>query len=211
MLKDKIKALVAKGEQTENKKKIENLAVFLVILVVTLIIINLIWNGGGEGSKQEPAVDPNKKLAEQIDDQNATVSMASLTAQDTLALQLEEILGQIEGVGKVKVLITYSQTSQTVPMYNEDTSQKDTEETDTSGGTRKIIETDVQKEIIYQETDGEKTPITQSVVSPKVEGAIITAQGATDTNIKANIIQAVEAVTGISSHKIQVFAMVSEN
>ena len=211
MLKDKIKALIAKGEQTENEKKIENLAVFLVILVVTLIIINLIWNGGGEDSKQEPAVDPNKKLAEQIDDQNATVSTASLTAQDTLALQLEEILGQIEGVGKVKVLITYSQTSQTVPMYNEDTSQKDTEETDTSGGTRKIIETDVQKEIIYQETDGEKTPITQSVVSPKVEGAIITAQGATDTNIKANIIQAVEAVTGISSHKIQVFAMVSEN
>ncbi len=211
MLKDKIKALIAKGGQTENKKKIENLAVFLVILVVTLIIINLIWNGGGEDSKQEPAVDPNKKLAEQIDDQNATVSTASLTAQDTLALQLEEILGQIEGVGKVKVLITYSQTSQTVPMYNEDTSQKDTEETDTSGGTRKIIETDVQKEIIYQETDGEKTPITQSVVSPKVEGAIITAQGATDTNIKANIIQAVEAVTGISSHKIQVFAMVSEN
>ena len=211
MLKDKIKALIAKGGQTENKKKIENLAVFLVILVVTLIIINLIWNGGGEDSKQEPAVDPNKKLAEQIDDHNATVSTASLTAQDTLALQLEEILGQIEGVGKVKVLITYSQTSQTVPMYNEDTSQKDTEETDTSGGTRKIIETDVQKEIIYQETDGEKTPITQSVVSPKVEGAIITAQGATDTNIKANIIQAVEAVTGISSHKIQVFAMVSEN
>lgn len=211
MLKDKIKALIAKGEQTENKKKIENLAVFLVILVVTLIIINLIWNGGGEDSKQEPAVDPNKKLAEQIDDQNATVSTASLTAQDTLALQLEEILGQIEGVGKVKVLITYSQTSQTVPMYNEDTSQKDTEETDTSGGTRKIIETDVQKEIIYQETDGEKSPIIQSTVSPKVEGAIITAQGATDTNIKANIIQAVEAVTGISSHKIQVFAMVSEN
>ena len=153
MLKDKIKALIAKGEQTENKKKIENLAVFLVILVVTLIIINLIWNGGGEKSDEEPAVEPNKKLAEKIDDQNATVSTASLTAQDTLALQLEEILGQIEGVGKVKVLITYSQTSQTVPMYNEDTSQKDTEETDTSGGTRKIIETDVQKEIIYQETD----------------------------------------------------------
>ena len=207
MLKDKIKALVAKGEQTENKKKIENLAVFLVILVVTLIIINLIWNGGGEDSKQEPAVDPNKKLAEQIDDQNATISTANLTTQDTLALQLEEILGQIEGVGKVKVLITYSQTSQTVPMYNEDTSQKDTEETDTSGGTRKIIETDVQKEIIYQETDGEKTPITQSVVSPKVEGAIITVKGASDATIKTNIIQAVEAVTGLATHKIQVFEM----
>ena len=73
-----------------------------------------------------------------------------------------------------------------------------------------MVETDVKKEVIYQETNGTKTPITQSTVSPKVEGAIITAQGATNTNIKADIIQAVEAVTGLSSHKIQVFAM-SEN
>ena len=92
-------------------------------------------------------------------------------------------------------------------MYNEDTSQKDTEETDTSGGKRKIIETDVKKDIIYEEADGEKVPITQSIISPKVEGAIITAEGAGNATTKANIIQAVEAVTGIASHKIQVFAM----
>lgn len=76
-----------------------------------------------------------------------------------------------------------------------------------AGGSRKVIETDVKKDIIYQESGGEKTPITQSIISPKVEGAIITAQGAGNTNIKANIIQAVEAVTGVSSHKIQVFEM----
>ena len=92
-------------------------------------------------------------------------------------------------------------------MYNEDTSQKDTEEKDTTGGTRKVIETDTKKDVIYQETNGNKTPITQSVISPKMEGAIVTAQGATNTNVKTNIIQAVEAVTGLATHKIQVFAM----
>ena len=75
------------------------------------------------------------------------------------------------------------------------------------GGTRKVIETDVKKEIIYQENNGEKTPITHSIISPKIEGAIITAQGAGDASVKTNIIQAVEAVTGISTHKIQVFSM----
>ncbi len=75
------------------------------------------------------------------------------------------------------------------------------------GGTRKVIETDSSKEIIYEESNGKKTPITQSIVSPKVEGAIITAKGAEDATVKANIVQAVEAVTGIASHKIQVFAM----
>lgn len=38
--------------------------------------------------------------------------------------QLEDILQNINGVGKVKVLITYSQTSQVLPLYNEDTSKK---------------------------------------------------------------------------------------
>ncbi len=44
-------------------------------------------------------------------------------------------------------------------------------------------------------------------VSPSVEGAIITAQGANNANVKANIIAAVEAVTGLATHKIQVFEM----
>lgn len=58
-----------------------------------------------------------------------------------------------------------------------------------------MLETEVKKDIIYEESSGQKTPITQSVVSPKIEGAIVTAEGASNANIKANIIQAVEAVT----------------
>ena len=130
MLKDKIKTLVAKGEQGDNKKKIENLVVFLVILIITIIIVNLIW-GGGKEVEQEPASDPNKKLAT-TGNTEGSIATANLTTQDNLSMQLEEILQKIQGVGEVKVLITYSQTSQTVPMYNEDITQKDTEETDTS-------------------------------------------------------------------------------
>lgn len=202
MIKDKIKAFFNKEAEGDNKKKIENLAVFIVILIVTLIAINLIWSGD-KREKQETKVDPNKKLATQ----NSIEVTANSSTQDTLSIQLEEILEKIEGVGKAKVLITYSKTNETIPMYNEDTSQKDTEEKDTSGGTRKVIETDVKKEIIYQESNGEKQPITKSIVSPKIEGAIITAKGAGNAMVKANIIQAVEAVTGISTHKIQVFSM----
>lgn len=201
MLKDKIKQLTSKVENGDNKKKIENLVIFLVILIVTLISINLIW--GSSSEKENTVSDHNKKLATEENEITSNV----LETEDILSAQLEDILKQIEGVGKVKVLITYSQTSQTIPMYNEDTTQKDTEEKDTSGGTRKVVETDVQREIIYQETDGEKVPITQSIISPKIEGAIVTAQGASNANTKANIIQAVEAVTGLSSHKIQVFSM----
>ena len=42
---------------------------------------------------------------------------------------------------------------------------------------------------------------------PTIEGAIITAEGAANANIKANIISATQAVTGLATHKIQVFQM----
>lgn len=132
MLKDKMKALIAKSEEGDNKKKVENLVAFLVILIVTLVAINLIW-GGNKTSKKEETTDPNKKLA--ITNQISETS--SEGEQENLSVQLENILSNIEGVGRVKVLITYSETSQTVPMYNEETSQKDTEEKDTNRWNKK--------------------------------------------------------------------------
>ena len=132
MLKDKMKALIAKSEEGDNKKKVENLVAFLVILIVTLVAINLIW-GGNKTSKKEETTDPNKKLA--ITNQISETS--SEGEQEDLSAQLENILSNIEGVGRVKVLITYSETSQTVPLYNEETSQKDTEEKDTNRWNKK--------------------------------------------------------------------------
>lgn len=202
MFRDKLKQLI-KGEQEEeernNKKKIENLVFFIVLLIITIVAINLIWNGNKQTSNKEENNDTSsKQLAN---------SESDTTASDNLAEQLETILSKIQGVGEVKVFINYSESSEVVAMYNETTKTSNTEESDTSGGIRKIEETDSQKEIIYQEDNGEKTPITQKVIQPKIEGAIITAKGASNAEVKTNIIQAVEAATGLATHKIQVFEM----
>ena len=50
-----------------------------------------------------------------------------------------------------------------------------------AGGTRKIEETDVSKEIIV---DSDNNPITEKVVMPKIEGAIIIAEGRRKCNNK---------------------------
>lgn len=214
MFKEKIKSLIQKGEGEEksgnNKKKIENLVVLVIILIITVIIINIIWNGDKNKEEKQPVSDPNKKLATTIEEgiTEETVQ-ASSTSLYKIDAELEEILSKIEGVGEVNVMITYSQTSQTVPLYNEDRTTKDTEETDKSGGTRKITESDSKKDIIFKESDGEKQPITQSIISPRIEGAIIAAKGAANVDVKTKIVQAVEAVTGLATHKIQVFEMQS--
>ena len=208
MFSDQLKKLAKNKKEDEgggnDKRKIENLVFFVVLLIITIVIINLIWNGNKQVTKQENSTS-SKQLAKAntITDTNTDTG----TTTDNLAEQLEGILANIQGVGEVKVFINYSETSEVVAMFNETTKTSNTEENDTSGGIRKIQETDAQKEIIYQEENGEKTPITQKVIQPKVEGAIITAKGASSAEIKTNIIQAVEAVTGLATHKIQVFEM----
>ena len=68
-------------------------------------------------------------------------------------------------------------------------------------GRRVTQESDSSREVIYQDDE----IIVQKTISPKIEGAIIAANGANNSSIKANIIQAVEAATGLATHKIQVF------
>ncbi len=202
MLKEKISkiknSLIKADGSSNNKKTIENLVVFIILLIVTVVMINYIWNGKEKEKTQKQNLVGAKTLAEEPEKSQVDDDMES---------KLENILSKIKGVGEVKVAVMYSKTSEIVPMYNEDSSEKLTEETDSNGGNRKVEETTVKKDIIYEENSGVKSPITQSIISPTIEGAIITAKGAGDAQIKANIIQAVEAATGLATHRIQVFEM----
>ena len=204
MIKEKIKQMqmIISNKEGNNKRKIENLVVFIVILIITIIIINMIWKDNKKESDIKNDLSEDIVLAKE----ELTVKSSN---KNELEERLENILSKIEGVGVAKVMITYSETSQTMAMYNEDSKISDTEEQASGGGTRKISETNSKKEVIYKEVNGEKIPVTQSIISPKVEGAIITATGAKSAVVKTNIIQAVEAVTGLPTHKIQVFEMKS--
>ena len=208
MFGNKLKNIIKQEENPEgnNKKKIENLVFFIVVLIITIVVINVIWNGNNKTNNQETNI-VNKKLAESQDTPSGTSELQNNDIKNELETKLEKILSKIQGVGEVQVCINYQESAEVVAMYNENSKTSSTEETDTSGGTRKIEEIDTQKDIIYKENNGEKTPITKKVIQPKIEGAIITAEGANNAETKTNIIQAVEAVTGLATHKIQVFEM----
>lgn len=200
MLKDRIKALIVDEKEKDSKKRIENIVVFIVILIITVIAINSIWSGRKDSEKEDTGQVTTKQLA-------VAEQASSTNSNDTMESNLEAILSNIDGVGRVKVLITYSESSEVVAMYNENSKNSVVEEKDSGGGTRTTTQTDMAKDIIYKEENGEKLPVTQKIVNPKIEGAIITAQGAENGSTKNNIVQAVEAVTGLQAHKIQVFEM----
>ncbi len=126
MLNEKIKSLIAKKKGKDNKKTIENLVAFLVLLVITIISINIIW---GKDKK------PNKSTEEETYKTLAgDVKNSNNSEIDTYNLEkkLEDILSKISGVGKVQVLVTYSSTSEIVAMQNEKKNTSKTEESDSN-------------------------------------------------------------------------------
>lgn len=183
--------------QSKNKKKVENIIFLILILIVTVITINTIWKEKNVNKEDLKLNDPNKALA----DENF------LEQNDNLEEKLEKFLSTIKDVGKVNVLINYSETSSFIPIYDEKNVTSNVTEEDTSGGSRNTVETENEKQVIFTEKSGYKEPIAQKTTMPIIKGAIITAEGATSATVKANITNAVQAVTGLSIDKIQVFEM----
>ena len=189
-----------KVQQKGSKKTLENLVVLVIILIVTIIFINYIWNG----DKKKKDTNSSKEIIQNIS--NAKVETVEIS-NNSLELQIENILRKLDGVEEVSVLITYEETNRIVPMYNEDTQTSTTEEEDNQGGVRTINESTSKKEVVYEEENGSKKIVTSKVITPQIKGAIIMAKGANNVNVKTNIIQAVQAATGLATHKIQVFEM----
>ncbi len=127
MIKERMKSLIAKKTEGDTKKTIENLVVFLVLLVITIISINVIWGKEDSTRAKQDTEDDYKVLA-----QNENLGNISETKEYNLEKELEEILSKISGVGKVQVLITYSETSEVVAMHNEVKNTSKTEESDSN-------------------------------------------------------------------------------
>lgn len=199
LLKEKNEEIDNTGTKTNNRK-IENLVVGIVLLVITLLLVKYIFSDTNKTEKNSNIKnDTNVELVYKQESNNSNNEYCYKLQED-----LKNILMKIEGVGKVEVLITVSETNKIVPIYNENISESKTTEEDNEGGTRTIENYDSNKEVV---SDSNSNPITEKVIMPKIEGAIVTAEGAKNITTKNNIISAVEAATGLKVHKIQVFEM----
>ena len=184
---------------SKNKRKIENIVFLIIILIITVILMKTIWQDDS----------PENKLESTNSTEKSTLAESQNTEKEDLEKRMESILSTIKNVGKVNVLINYSESSKMEALYNESTTTSSTEEGDTSGGTRNVTETETKKDVVFSEKSGNKEPVTQKTVMPTIQGAVITAEGAGDPIVKTNIINSVGALTGLSIDKIQVFEIQS--
>ena len=120
-----------------------------------------------------------------------TESVAPEEARETLSDSLEQILGQIAGVGKVRVMLTQSAGEITVYQKH----------TDHSGDSIR------EDTVLISGQTREEAGLVRQIIPPKYQGALVVCQGADQASVRLEIVEAVCAVTGLTSDKITVLKM----
>ena len=129
--------------------------------------------------------------------EEATQNMKTEEIAEELELeeQLEDILMNIQGAGKVMVLLS-------VEKGESITYQTDVTESNSVNGSDHRSQT-----VLITDDARNETGLVHQKISPVYQGAIILAQGANDPKIKLSIVEAVSKVTGLGASEISVLKM----
>lgn len=147
---------------------------FLLVLLVGLVLMLLPEKGERTGAPDTPA---------------------EKTEVVTMEQRLEAILGQIEGAGKVRVMLT------------EDTGEYRTYQTDDDLTDTQDSVTARHDTVIVTDAVRAQQGLLCRVDPPEYRGAVIVCQGADQAGIRLAIVQAVSNVTGLGADRISVLKM----
>ena len=182
-------------ERQNRKKLIENL---LIVIIAGIII--LIAGGSFFGGERKDTRVPAKQQEEAVS--------KVFGSEDKLELEkkMETILSQIEGVGKVNVMVTFVSGKEMVPAFDSKKNESDTQEKDNGGGTRSIKQNDTETRVVFEERQGGiRKPIILKEMQPSVKGVVVVAEGASDVRVRESLSKAVQVLLDVPIHKIQVF------
>lgn len=124
-----------------------------------------------------------------------------------LEQELEDMLSQMKGVGKVAVMITLEGSGEVIVHQDETIVSSDTTEMDSQGGSRTVHQNDLQGKTVYAKDEQGESPYVVQTKLPKVSGVLIVAEGAGDGSIRKSITQIAEALLDVEVHKVTVVAM----
>jgi len=184
-----------KNIENQNRKKlIENAAIAIIAGIIILIAGSTLFSG----NKQGKSTDRTEKEV------LAGNSYQTATVEDSNEKKLISLLSQIQGVGKVDVMITYYTSAEKVPAYDTQKNESSTEEKDSAGGTRSMAQEEFNSTVAYEDSSDGKKPVFLKSIEPEVKGVLVVAEGADSVEVRERITRAVTVVLDIPIHKVEV-------
>lgn len=102
--------------------------------------------------------------------------------------KMEHALGQIQGAGEVTVVLTLQGSSRQIVA----------QDTELSQGTQRSTA------VVVSQGAGVQQTVPLQSIYPKYQGALVVCTGAGDARVKLQLLEAVRALTGLSTEKISI-------
>ena len=134
---------------------------------------------------------PSGDNRENVEEKQTVPAELSISVED----RLEKILSQIDGAGRVEVMLTIAFGEEKLYQYDEDTSVSDT-----TNSLRKTV-------VTVTDSQRNETGLIRQINPPVYMGAVIICQGAENPTIKLAIVDAVSKATGLGANEISVLKM----
>ena len=154
----------------------------LILLVIIIYIYYSLFNDG------------KKTTNSTIDNYTSCLEYCRVLEE-----KLCNVLGNIEGVGNVNVMVTLESGPELKIATQVD--ERTTSSTNSSGTNTSV--TVVEEPIIITQ-NGEDKPLVLMEILPVIKGVVVVAEGAKDVATRLNILEAVQALLGISNSNIQI-------
>lgn len=185
-----------------NKKK--NL--FTNIIILGLIGVLVVIVSSFFSSTDSLLTSQNSKKQEtKIENESSSQNIENY--ETSVENKLKNTLEDMDGVGKVQIMLYFESGEEQVPAFNVNKSTSTIDETDNSGGKRTTTQNSDGDTVVMSKDGDKESPLILKKYKPKVTGVCIVAEGAENEATKLSITNAVVDLFGISADKVNVYPM----
>ncbi len=173
-----------------------NTIVILLLLGVLLLVIAL------------PAGEPQGegRAAGETQEQPQTET-APKSVEQELEERLRNILRRVEGIGEVEVMIAMESSGRRIVEKDLERTQSTEENSGGENSGSSAQDSSRESTVYLRDAQGNETPYVVEELAPQICGVLVTAQGAGNSVVAAEITEAVMALFGVQAHKIKVMKM----
>ncbi|MBC2580326.1 stage III sporulation protein AG [Clostridium sp. DJ247] len=189
------------NKNAKDKKNIANLLILLLVGILVVVTMSLFKTSStlGTGSTDKDISNVSSEQQSQVNDKS------SQDYERSVEEKLKNTLENIDGVGKVEVMISFESGEEQVPAVNINDSTNTAEEKDNQGGTRNTTQKNNGSTVVITNNGDKSEPLIVKTYKPKVSGICVVAEGAENKVTELRISKAIVDLFGISENKVNVY------
>lgn len=193
-----VRLLKTKIELTKKQK-------LLIAAGIGMLILVILWPVSENSGSGEATPEGGIKGTGAQNTADETESLDAYVKRQEI--RLGNVLSEIEGAGKVTVMITARASRELIVEKDVTQDSAVSEEEDSSGGRRVTKNSTHSESAVTDDSSGTASPYVIKSLEPEIEGIAVAAQGAGTAEIETEIINTVRALFDVPVHKISVVKM----